>query len=168
VSLSECMTMVAGKTASLFGCSCALGALLAGADDTRVDALRDFGLELGVAFQLVDDMLGIWGDPEVTGKPVGADLARRKKTLPVVAALISDTAAGRELLALYHGNGSLDDGQVARATRLVEEAGARQWAREEIAARLAKAAAYLDTAGCEPIAHAELLALAGLVAQRAY
>jgi geranylgeranyl diphosphate synthase type I len=166
VALSECVAMVVGKTASLMGCSCALGALLAGAGAGRVESLRVFGRELGVAFQLVDDMLGIWGDSAVTGKPVGADLARRKKTLPVVAALASGTAAARELSALYREDGPLDAGQVARAARLVEEAGGRAWAREETASRLAEAAAHLDAAGCEPRAHAELLTLARLVAER--
>ncbi|MFH8620109.1 polyprenyl synthetase family protein [Streptomyces sp. NPDC017979] len=54
-----------------------------------------------MAFQLVDDVLGIWGDPSVTGKPVGSDLAARKKTPPVVAALASGTAAGAEPARLY-------------------------------------------------------------------
>jgi geranylgeranyl diphosphate synthase type I len=166
VDLAECLTMVAGKTSALLECSCALGALLAGAGDDRIDAMRAFGRELGFAFQLVDDMLGIWGDPELTGKPVGADLARRKKTLPVAAALTSDTAAGRKLLALYRGDGQLDAGQVARAARLVEDAGGRAWARHETAARLAEATTYLDAAGCEPTARAELLTVAEFVTRR--
>jgi geranylgeranyl diphosphate synthase type I len=166
VTLPECVTMVRGKTASLMGCSCALGALLAGAGAGRVESLRAFGRELGVAFQVVDDLLGIWGDPAVTGKPVGSDLTRRKKTLPVVAALTSDTAAGRELSALYREDGPLDAGQVVHAARLVEKAGGRAWAREETTARLAEATAHLDAAGCEPRAHAELLTLARLVAER--
>jgi geranylgeranyl diphosphate synthase type I len=78
-----------------------------------------------MAFQVVDDLLGIWGGPTVTGKPAGADLARPKKTLPVVAALTSDDAAARELSALYRGTGPLDRDQVVHAARLVEEAGGR-------------------------------------------
>jgi geranylgeranyl diphosphate synthase type I len=162
VTLSECLAMVAGKTSALVECSCALGALL-GTDTRRIDSLRYFGRELGVALQIVDDMLGIWGDPAVTGKPVGADLARRKKTLPVVAALTSGTSAGRELSTLYRSDGPLD---VARAARLVEEAGGRAWAREVTAARLAGATSHLDDAGCEPRARAELLTLAGLITRR--
>jgi geranylgeranyl diphosphate synthase, type I len=167
VAVSECLAMAAGKTAALLGCSCALGALLAGAGTSRIDSMRSFGLALGVAFQLVDDLLGIWGDPAVTGKPVGADLVRRKKSLPVVAALASDTEAGRELSALYRGDRPLDDGQVARAARLVEEAGGREWAERETAVRLTEAMTCLDAVGCEPTVRAELSTLAGLIARRA-
>jgi geranylgeranyl diphosphate synthase type I len=166
VTLPECLDMVAGKTSALLECSCALGALLAGAGDHRVDLLRAFGRDLGVAFQLVDDLLGIWGDAAVTGKPVGADLARRKKTLPVVAALASGTAAGGELSALYHGPGLLTPAQVARAAELVEAAGGRAWARAEATARLAAASAHLDAACCAPRAGAELLALIEFVTRR--
>jgi geranylgeranyl diphosphate synthase type I len=166
VTLPECLDMVAGKTSALLECSCALGALLAGADDRRTDLLRGFGRALGVAFQLVDDLLGIWGDPAVTGKPVGADLLRRKKTLPVVAALASGTRAGRELSALYQETGPLTPAQVTRAAELVEAAGGRAWAQAEVADRLVTATECLDAAGCAPAARAELLTLAGFVARR--
>ncbi|WP_240796203.1 polyprenyl synthetase family protein [Streptomyces sp. RFCAC02] len=89
VTLAECLAMTERKTASLLGCSCALGALWGGGTQAQVAALRRFGTHLGMAFQLADDLLGIWGDPRVTGKPAGADLAVRKKSLPVVAALDS-------------------------------------------------------------------------------
>lgn len=166
VTLPECLAMVGGKTATLLECSCALGALLAGADTHRVDAVRGYGRALGVAFQVVDDMLGIWGDSAVTGKPVGADLARRKKSLPVVAALTSGTEAGQELATLYRGKGPLDPVGTERAAELIEVAGGRDWARKEIAACLAEATAHLDAAGCEPMAYTELLTLARLITNR--
>ena len=96
VGLQECLTMAAAKTGALLGCACALGGLLAGAPDEQVRRLRAFGARLGLAFQLVDDILGIWGDPAVTGKPASSDLSSRKKSLPVVAALSSGTPAGRD------------------------------------------------------------------------
>ncbi|MGP4014368.1 polyprenyl synthetase family protein [Saccharopolyspora sp. 5N708] len=166
VSLGECLAMAADKTAALLACSCGLGALSAGARPAQVDAMRAFGHELGMAFQLVDDLLGIWGDPAVTGKPAGADLARRKKSLPVVAALTSDTAAGRELSSVYDGDGPLNTDQIARAADLVEAAGGRAWAARQAADRLADAAAYLHAAECAPAAHADLLTLARLITRR--
>jgi len=166
VTLRECLAMVGGKTAALLECSCALGALLAGVSDHRIEALRGFGRALGMAFQIVDDMLGIWGDPAVTGKPVGADLARHKKSLPVVAALTSGTDAGEELSALYHSEKPLDPWQVERAAELVETAGGRAWAQEETVARLAEATNHLNAADCEPTAYAELLTVARLVTHR--
>ncbi|MGW1769559.1 polyprenyl synthetase family protein, partial [Streptomyces sp. NPDC002073] len=121
VSLDACLAMAMAKTGALLGCSCALGALYAGAGDEEVEALDGFGREAGLAFQLIDDLIGIWGDPEHTGKPAGADLAARKKSLPVVAALTSGTAAGEELARLYAGPMAGDD--VRRAADAVERAG---------------------------------------------
>lgn len=93
VTVDNCVRMAAGKTASLIGCACALGALSAIAAAATIAALERFGHELGRAFQFVDDLISICGDPTVTGKPVGSDLARRNATLPVVAALNSQFEA---------------------------------------------------------------------------
>ncbi|MFD9389989.1 polyprenyl synthetase family protein [Streptomyces sp. NPDC060000] len=75
------------------GCAAALGAVLGGAFPAVAAALDRAGRHPGIAFQVVDDMLGIWGDPSVTGKPVHGDLRERKKTFPVLAALDSPTPA---------------------------------------------------------------------------
>src|SRR5205823_6158710 len=99
VTLDECLDMAAGKTGSLLSASAAIGAVLAGAPSAVVGALVTFGAQLGIAFQLVDDILGIWGDPAVTGKPVYSDLRARKKSLPVTYALAHGGAAGVELAA---------------------------------------------------------------------
>ena len=101
VQLDECLRMVEGKTAALLGCSCALGALSAGGDAEDVSRMNAFGIQLGMAFQLVDDLLGLWGDPGTTGKPVLSDLRSRKKTAPIVHALSSGTAAGEQLRRIY-------------------------------------------------------------------
>lgn len=93
VSVDEYLAMVGGKTAALIAASLALGALVADPGlrpaavehDRRVDALARMGEHLGLAFQIRDDMLGIWGDEDATGKPVGADIRARKKSLPIVA-----------------------------------------------------------------------------------
>lgn len=103
VTLEECLAMATAKTGALLGCACAVGALYAGAGPEEVEAMDAFGREAGLAFQLIDDLIGIWGDPGHTGKPAGADLIARKKSLPVVAALGSGTEAGEELAALYAG-----------------------------------------------------------------
>lgn len=100
VDLLECLRMAAGKSGALLGCACALGGTFGGGSAAQVTLLREFGEQLGVAFQLTDDLLGIWGNPERTGKPVYSDLRRRKKSLPLVAALTSGTAAGAELTTL--------------------------------------------------------------------
>ncbi|MET8157532.1 family 2 encapsulin nanocompartment cargo protein polyprenyl transferase [Sphaerisporangium sp. NPDC005289] len=101
VTLAECVSMAEGKTAALLAASCALGALSGDGGREVIEALRAFGSRLGLAFQMVDDLLGIWGDPSVTGKPVFSDLRNRKKSLPVVAALTSATPPAAELAAFY-------------------------------------------------------------------
>jgi geranylgeranyl diphosphate synthase type I len=84
VSLDDYLWMIRGKTAALLACACQIGAAVATPDAATVRALHDFGYNLGMAFQIEDDILGAWGDPSVTGKPAADDLLHRKKTLPVV------------------------------------------------------------------------------------
>ncbi|MFJ6794446.1 family 2 encapsulin nanocompartment cargo protein polyprenyl transferase [Streptomyces sp. NPDC091268] len=164
VSLDECLTMATAKTGALLGCACALGALYAGAGPDEVDAMDAFGREAGLAFQLIDDLIGIWGDPGHTGKPAGADLIARKKSLPVVAALTSGTEAGEELAALYEG--PMTGGDVRRAAEAVERAGGRDWAQAHAADRMGRAVSLLSRAVPDLAAAGGLLALAEFVTRR--
>ncbi|MBO0884299.1 MAG: polyprenyl synthetase family protein, partial [Mycobacterium sp.] len=97
VGVAECLSMSRGKTAALVAASVVAGAQLAGAPPFVRDVLDAYGDHLGLAFQLVDDLLGIWGEPAVTGKPVYSDLRARKKTLPVTWTLENGGPTGREL-----------------------------------------------------------------------
>lgn len=164
VSLDECLTMATAKTGALLGCACALGALYAGAGPDEVDAMDAFGREAGLAFQLIDDLIGIWGDPGHTGKPAGADLIARKKSLPVVAALTSGTTAGEELAALYAGPMTGDD--VHKAAAAVDRAGGRDWAQAHAADRMGRAVQQLSRAVPDLGAADGLLALAEFVTRR--
>lgn len=166
VDLDECLAMANGKTAGLLARACALGALVADVEPERIDAMRAFGRHLGLAFQLVDDLLGIWGDSAVTGKPVGSDLRSRKKSLPVVAALSGGTEAGARLAALYHRPEPLTDDEVAEATWLIEEAGGRRWAVREAARRRKAAMDCLTVAGPDPEGAHALTLLADLITRR--
>ncbi|MGW4998564.1 family 2 encapsulin nanocompartment cargo protein polyprenyl transferase [Streptomyces hydrogenans] len=165
VSLDECVAMAIAKTGALLGCSCALGALYAGAGEEEVAALDSFGREAGLAFQLIDDLIGIWGDPERTGKPAGADLVARKKSLPVVAALTSGTAAGEELAELYSRT-ELDGRALRAAADAVERAGGRDWAQAQAADRMGRAVEHLARAVPDLSAAGDLLALAEFVTRR--
>ncbi|MFE0457859.1 polyprenyl synthetase family protein [Kitasatospora sp. NPDC058965] len=166
VELEECLQMAAGKTASLLACACAVGALAAGAAPEQVDALRAFGHHLGLAFQLVDDLLGIWGDSRTTGKAVGADLRLRKKSLPVVAALAAEGPAADRLAELYHRAGALPDAEVVEAASLIERAGGRAWARAEVVRQRRRALDCLAAATTGAAADPDLLAIADLIAGR--
>ncbi|MFF8608518.1 family 2 encapsulin nanocompartment cargo protein polyprenyl transferase [Streptomyces sp. NPDC015346] len=165
VSLDECLAMATAKTGALLGCACAVGALYAGAGEEEVAAMDAFGREAGLAFQLIDDLIGIWGDPERTGKPSGADLVAHKKSLPVVAALASGTEAGEELAALY-ARTTLDAPAVRAAADAVERAGGRDWAQTEAADRMARAVQQLSRAVPDLTAAGDLLALAEFVTRR--
>ncbi|MFD6231685.1 family 2 encapsulin nanocompartment cargo protein polyprenyl transferase [Streptomyces sp. NPDC060232] len=164
VSLDECLAMATAKTGALLGCACALGALYAGAGPDEVDAMDAFGREAGLAFQLIDDLIGIWGDPGHTGKAAGADLVARKKSLPVVAALTSGTGAGEELAGLYAGPMTGDD--VHRAADAVDRAGGRDWAQAHAADRMGRAVQQLSRAVPDLGAAGGLLALAEFVTRR--
>lgn len=165
VGLSECERMARAKTGTLLGVTCQLGALFGEGTPEQVHHLRTFGEDLGLAFQHVDDLLGIWGNPAVTGKPAYSDLRGRKKTLPVVFALHSATPAGRELLSRYHRDDGLSEAAVAETAELMDEANARTWSQAQADQLLAGALDHLHAA--HPVARvAELDALARLATHR--
>ncbi|MEU6551292.1 polyprenyl synthetase family protein [Streptomyces sp. NPDC046915] len=167
VDLTDCLAMAAGKTAALLSAACALGARAAGATPRRTEALRRFGHHMGLAFQLVDDLLGIWGQSQVSGKPVGGDLRRRKKSLPVVAALRSDTPAARRLAELYlTGTRPLGEDEVCEATRLIGLAGGRDWAEREARRQRSRALAALAAADPAPEGARALTSLAEAITRR--
>ncbi|MFJ6665467.1 MULTISPECIES: polyprenyl synthetase family protein [unclassified Streptomyces] len=139
VTVEEYRATAEAKTGALLGCACALGALLGGADEDTTEALDRAGRHLGIAFQLVDDVLGIWGDPAVTGKPAGGDLREGKKTYPVLAALASP--AGRTLPGLLNS-----PGRTAQAADLIERAGGRTAALAEARTHTATARTLLTRA----------------------
>jgi geranylgeranyl diphosphate synthase, type I len=166
VEPAECVRMANGKTAALLGCACAVGTVFGGGAPEQVGYLRAFGIHLGLAFQHVDDLLGIWGDPAVTGKPVHSDLRSHKKSLPVVAALSSPTPAGQELAALYHREAPLSEAELVRAAELIERAGGRAWSHAQADDLLAQAMQDLRCAAPMPQAAAELATLARLATHR--
>jgi geranylgeranyl diphosphate synthase type I len=168
VKVDECLAMARGKTGALLGCSASIGALLAGAPGATVAALDAFGQHLGLAFQAVDDLLGIWGRPEVTGKPTWSDLRQRKKSLPVVLAL-DGGGPPAERLAAWLAAGPDGDRDLALAAELVEVAGGRQRTTDLAEQELAHALDLLGrlrAAGLAGAALAELDDLARFVTAR--
>jgi geranylgeranyl diphosphate synthase type I len=168
VTLAQCLRMAEAKTGALLGAACAIGALYAGASAHRVTAMDRFGRQTGLAFQFIDDVIGIWGDPQLTGKPVGSDLLARKKSLPVVAALCSGTTAGERLAALYRSDRPLTPDEVERAAQAVDEAGGRDWALARAADHMAAAVAQLTEAVCDERDAGDLLALCELITRREF
>ena len=162
------LATIEGKTAAIMAFAARAGAALAGADGETADLFGRFGRALGLAFQVRDDILGIWGAPEVTGKPAADDLRRRKQSLPVVALdEVGAPAARAELRSLYAAP-RLDEAGVARILALLDEAGIQVTCQAYVARYHDEARAILDTltprlgplAGADHL-HAFLAALEG-------
>jgi geranylgeranyl diphosphate synthase type I len=135
VDVTEHLGVAAAKHASLTACACELGALVAGATRSQADHLREFGDDVGLARKHVDDVLAIWGGAAVSGRPLYDDLAHRRRTLPVVAAI----AAGTDV---YGG-----DAEPHELALLVEQAGGRKWCEQQAELLLARALDHLSRAG---------------------
>jgi geranylgeranyl diphosphate synthase type I len=129
VTVAEYLRMVRGKTAALVSASVAIGASVGGATPAQQAAAREFGQAAGLAFQIQDDILGIWGDPTVTGKAAGNDLLRRKKSLPILHTL-NHGIVGVDFAMLL--NGDFGPADLPRALTLMERAGARAYAEEQV------------------------------------
>ena len=116
VTVEECLEMEGNKTGALLACAVSIGAVLGGADDRTADALEKYGYHLGLAFQAVDDLLGIWGDPDATGKQTWSDLRQRKKSLPVVAALAAGGQASERLAEILAADAKKSETEIADFT----------------------------------------------------
>lgn len=169
VSVESCLSMEAAKTGAILACASSIGAVLACAGPDVVGALHDYGLHLGQSFQAVDDLLGIWGDPARTGKPVASDLRQHKKSLPVVAAVAGAAERGGgapEELAALLADPHPSEETLARAVALLEACGGRDRTLEEARRHLDLALAALDRAPLSAEPAAELAALARFVTDR--
>ena len=164
VTVAECLAMERGKTSALLACAVSLGAILAGAPDATVAALAEFGSHVGTAFQAVDDLLGIWGEPARTGKPVGSDLVQHKKTLPVSIALARAGDDLPELRQLLEGD--LSPADMERARSLIEDCGARDATVTLADEHLDLALAALDRVSLVPGPRSDLVAIARFVTER--
>jgi geranylgeranyl diphosphate synthase type I len=166
VDLDEVLHMEAGKTAALLACSASIGALGAGAPADTVAALHQYGHELGMAFQLIDDILGITGDPAVTGKSASSDVRAGKRSAPIVAALTSGTNGSRRLAELLAGGAPSTDEDVVLATKLIEEAGGIDWATRAADIHLSGALGSLEALPAPQRGVDDLVALARYVVNR--
>jgi geranylgeranyl diphosphate synthase, type I len=166
VTTVEGLAMAAGKTSALLRCSAMIGALAVEAPGRKAALVGGFGEHVGNAFQLVDDLLGIWGDPGTTGKPALADLRSRKKSLPVLAALASPSPEGERLRALYARPEPFTDDELPAVAALVDRAGGRDWAQARADAEIRQAGACLEALDAAPGPAAALSALADYVTRR--
>ena len=116
--------VIHAKTATLFQAAAEVGAMAGGADDAGRAAMRDYGLELGLAFQLVDDVLDYRGESGAMGKNTGDDLREGKMTLPVILALNAANPAEREMITAALGKPDASDAALAQVVAIMERHGA--------------------------------------------
>ncbi len=172
VSVEECLEMEGNKTGALLASASSIGAVLGGADERTADTLETYGYHLGLAFQAVDDLLGIWGDPDATGKQTWSDLRQRKKSLPVVAALAAGGPASERLGQILAADAKSSDfanfseEEFAARAALIEEAGGREWTADEARRQHTIAIEALDTVDMPDRVRDRFTALADFVVVR--
>ncbi|MHB1318324.1 MAG: polyprenyl synthetase family protein [Anaerolineae bacterium] len=159
--------VVRGKTAALTAASLVSGAMLGGATTAYLEQIESFGLELGIAFQLTDDLLGIWGDPGITGKSAASDLASHKMTLPVILALAWERARGESTLYRILGQPPSEE-HVPTMLAILDRSGARELVSQRASASQQRMAAYWERLGLKGPAAEELCRLTLGIVGREY
>jgi geranylgeranyl diphosphate synthase type I len=156
MSVDAYFDMIGRKTAALIAASIEAGALLATDDEAVIARYRAFGWALGIAFQLNDDLLGIWGAERTTGK-APSDVIHHKKTLPVIYGIQHAAPADRARLLELYGMAEPGPDDVGEIVTILERVGARDYTRDEARRYRDEALAELDAAGVvEPAAKARL------------
>ncbi len=139
------LQVVRGKTAALFSAATQVGGVIAAAPDAQVQALFDYGDALGIAFQIVDDLLDYQGDPNATGKNIGDDFRERKLTLPVIKAITKGDAAERAFWTRTIEKGKQEDGDLEHALSLLNAHGTLDETKAEALAWAEQAKTALNT-----------------------
>lgn len=163
VTVDEYISMIHGKTAALLAACAQIGGLVGSGNAERARHLADFGLNLGIAFQIHDDILGIWGDPKITGKSAATDILAKKKSLPVLYGL----GCSKALNEVY-ARPRFRKSDVAEAIALLDQMGARDYAVQQENAYYQRALESLDAAEPEGEAGKQLRALAAWLFERSF
>ncbi len=127
----EYITMISKKTAALFDVSCAMGAICATNKPKDISNLSTFGRNLGIAFQITDDLIGVMGDPKVTKKPVGNDLREGKKSLPILMAIKLAKGNEKKIILKAFGNSKISKKDLNRAVEVIRSLGIEEKVRNQ-------------------------------------
>jgi len=128
---AEYITMIGKKTAALFDVSCAMGAICATNKPKDISNLSDFGRNLGIAFQITDDLIGVMGDPKVTKKPVGNDLREGKKSLPILMAIKLAKGNEEKTILKAFGNSKISKKDLNKAVEVIRSLGIEEKVRNQ-------------------------------------
>lgn len=168
VSIEQYLQMISRKTGALLRASIEVGAMLADAGMPVRLRCRRFGEAVGRLFQIRDDMLGVWGRSETTGKPVSADIRRRKKSMPIVMAMSRAAPAQRAELAAIYAHEDLGDGEVQRIMQLFEELGVRDEVQSLADETHREAVSLAAAINFTELGRAELLEIVDFLLSREY
>ena len=127
----EYITMIGKKTAALFDVSCAMGAICATNKPKDISNLSTFGRNLGIAFQITDDLIGVMGDPKITKKPVGNDLREGKKSLPILMAIKLAKGNERKIILKAFGNSKISKSDLNKAVEVIRSLGIEEKVRNQ-------------------------------------
>ena len=161
LNIDDYWPMVGGKTSALLSACTHIGAVLGNAGEAEEEAYRLFGYHLGLAFQVQDDILGIWGDEAVTGKSVASDLMEGKNSLPILYAL-----GKHGKFAERWEQGPITTDEVKAIAAQLEDEGGRDYASEVAEMETQKALAYLEKANPHGVAGETMLKLANMLLKR--
>lgn len=161
LSIEDYWHMIGGKTASLLSACTQIGALLGYAKPDKIEAYRLFGYHLGLAFQVQDDVLGIWGDESVTGKSVASDLVEGKNSLPVLFGLVQN----RQFASRWK-QGAIPQTEVGEVAKLLENEGAKEYAEKKSVEETDKAMKFLEQADPTGEAGEAIYQLANMLLKR--
>jgi len=128
---AEYIAMIGKKTAALFDVSCAMGAICATNKPKDISNLSDFGRNLGIAFQITDDLIGVMGDPKVTKKPVGNDLREGKKSLPILMAIKLAKGNEKKTILKAFGNSKISKKDLNKAVEVIRSLGIEEKVRNQ-------------------------------------
>ncbi len=168
IEVDDYLEMIAGKTAALFASSLEIGALLGTDDAQKIKRLSEFGRNLGMAFQIQDDVLGIWGENSKTGKSTASDITKKKKTLPVIYAMRKAGPEKRETLISIYKQEAIAPEYIPRVMNLLDEAGARQYSADAARRYSNMAMEELAKAGVPTSFKDDFISLADFVTGREY
>ncbi len=159
VAVADYLTMIGGKTGALTRCACWIGARMAGADTQRVERLAEFGSALGVGFQLRDDILGVWGTTEETGKSPADDIRRRKKSLPVLMLHERATRSEQATLDVIYDDDDVTDDEIEIVLNLMRQYEIEQDVQAQVRSWHDQARELLESAAIDSPARDELRGL---------
>ncbi|MFQ5825917.1 MAG: polyprenyl synthetase family protein [Dehalococcoidia bacterium] len=156
IGIDDYLVMISKKTGALFEASFKMGPLLGSNSDPLIDHLGQFGRKMGLAFQIRDDFLGIWGEERLTGKPRAADIQRKKKTLPIIYAFQQAESGMRQELEKLYRQESLGSQDVSKVMGILNDLKAQAYVQDMACQYYEKALSALEAAGLAPAAQEEL------------